>query len=99
VVVVDHHDRLLVAGDLVEHGSREVLVDGVVAVVERVDLVPADVRRVAQVPQVVLDEPEHRVGDDVVEAVVGLGVGGHEAHVVGAALGRLDLERPASVAL
>ena len=57
----------------------------------------ADVRRVAQVPEVVLDEPEHRVGDDVVEAVVGLGLGLDEPHAEGAALGRLDLERLAAV--
>ena len=52
----------------------EVLVDDVVAVLERLDLVAADVRRVGEVPEVVLDEPQHRVGEDVVEAVVGLGV-------------------------
>ena len=46
VVVVDHHDRLVLALDLVEHRAREVLVDDVVAVLERLDLVPADVRRV-----------------------------------------------------
>ena len=46
----------------------------------------ADVRRVGQVPQVVLDEPQHRVGEDVVEAVVGVGVGLDEAHVVLAAV-------------
>ena len=68
VVVVDHHDGLLVALDLLEHGAREVLVDGVVAVLEGLDLLAADVGRVALVPQVVLDEPQHRVGDDVVEA-------------------------------
>ena len=78
VVVVDHHHRLLDALDLLEHGPRQVLVDGVVAELERLGLVAADVRRVGQIPQVVLDEPQHRVGDDVVEAVVGLGVGGDE---------------------
>ena len=97
VVVVDHHDGLFLALDLVDHGLGQVPVDGLVAVVEGLHLVPADVRRVAQVPEVVLDEPEHRVGDDVVEAVVGLGVALDEAHAEGAALGRLDLERLAVV--
>jgi hypothetical protein len=97
VVVVDHHDRLVLAVDLVDHRAREVPVDRLVALLERVDLVAADVRGVAQVPQVVLDEPEHRVGDDVVEAVVGLGVGLDEPHAERAALRRLDLERLASV--
>ena len=87
LVVVDHHDRLVAAVDLLEHRLGEVLVDDVVAELERLDLVPADVRRVALVPQVVLDEPEHRVGEDVVEAVVGLGVGGDEAHAELAAVG------------
>ena len=99
LVVVDHHDRLVEAVDLLEHRVGEVPVDDVVAELERLDLVPADVRRVALVPQVVLDEPEHRVGEDVVEAVVGLGVGGDEAHAELAAVGRLDLERLAAVLL
>ena len=97
VVVVDHHDRLVLALDLVHDRARQVRVDPLVALVEGHDLVMADVRRVAQVPQVVLDEPEHRVGDDVVEAVVGLVVGLDEADAERAALGRLDLERPAVV--
>ena len=97
VVVVDHHDRLVLALDLVDHGLGQVAVDDLVAILERVHLVPADVRRVAQVPEVVLDEPEHRVGDDVVEAVVGVVVGLDEADPERAALGRLDLERLAAV--
>ena len=72
LVVVDHDHRLVLAVDLLQHGVRQVLVDDVVAELERLDLVAADVRRVALVPQVVLDEPEHRVGEDVVEAVVGV---------------------------
>ncbi len=96
VVVVDHHDRVLLAVDLLDDGLREVVVDGLVALLEGLDLVLADVRRVGQVPQVVLDEPQHRVGDDVVEAVVGLRVGDDEAHVELAA-GRVDDERLAVV--
>ena len=80
VVVVDHHDRLLGALQLLDDRLGEVFVDGVVAELEGLDLLAADVRRVGQVPQVVLDEPQHRVGDDVVEAVVGVGVRDHQAH-------------------
>src|SRR5919107_517874 len=61
---------------------REVAVDLLVALLEGEHLVPADVRRVAQVPQVVLDEPQQRVGDDVVEAVVGVLVADHQADLV-----------------
>ena len=99
LVVVDHHDRLVEPLDLVQHRLGEILVDDVVAELERLDLVAADVGRVALVPQVVLDEPEHRVGEDVVEAVVGLGVGRDEADAELAAVGRLDLERLAAVLL
>ena len=94
VVVVDHHDRLLDLRDLLERRRREVLVDDVVAEFERLGLVAADVRRVGQVPQVVLDEPQHRVGNDVVEAVVRGGVGGDQLdHVLTVALRGLDRER------
>jgi hypothetical protein len=73
VVVVNHHDRIVDVGDLVDDDAGEILVDDVVAELEGFDLVAADVRRVRQVPEVVLDEPQHRVGEDVVEAVVGVG--------------------------
>ena len=98
VVVVHHHDRLLDLGDLLDHGAREVLVDDVVAELEGLDLVAADVGRVGEVPEVVLDEPQHRVGEDVVEAVVGVGVGLDEAHQVVAAGRRAHLERLPAVA-
>jgi hypothetical protein len=74
VVVVDHHHRLVDVLDLLEHRPRQVLVDDVVAELERLDLVTPDVRGVGQVPQIVLDEPEDRIGEDRVEALVGLGV-------------------------
>ena len=96
---MDHDHRLVLAVDLLQHGVGQVLVDDVVAELERLHLVAADVRRVAQVPQVVLDEPEHRVGEDVVEAVVGVGVRGHEAHADVAAVRRRDLEGLAAVLL
>jgi len=94
VIVVDHHHRLLDALDLGDNHVGEVLVDRDVPVVVGLDLVLADVRRVGQVPQVVLDEPQHRVGDDVVEAVVGDRVGLDQPHVVlAAAPGRPHAQR------
>src|ERR1035438_1183694 len=56
--------RLGDAGDLVDDRPREVLVDDVVAELEGLDLVAPDVRGVGEVPQVVLDEPQQRVGKD-----------------------------------
>jgi hypothetical protein len=98
VVVVDHHDRFDDAVDLVDHGPCEVLVDDVVAELERLDLVAADVRRVRDVPQVVLNEPQHRVGEDAVEALVGVGVRFDEAHEEAVAGRRAHLERAVPIA-
>ena len=92
VVVVHHHHRLARALQLLHHRPREVLVDGVVAELERLDLLAADVRRVGEVPQVVLDEPQHRVGEHVVEAVIRLGVAHHQAHLELAARRRAHRE-------
>ena len=94
VVVVHHHHGLVGALDLLDDRRGQVLVDDVVAVLEGLDLVAPDVRRVGEVPQVVLDEPQHRVREDVVEAVVGLLLGDHEAHLVLAAGRRAHAERP-----
>ena len=91
VVVVDHHERLLGVLDRFERGSREVLVHALVAGVPRLSLDQAEVRHVREVPQVVLDEPQHRVRDHVVEAVVGLRVRCDQADAVGHAV-HLDLE-------
>ena len=96
VVVVDHDDGVVDALDLLDDRLGQVVVDDVVAVLERLDLVAADVRRVGQVPEVVLDEPQHRVREDVVEAVVGLVVADDEAHVELAALRGVDDERLAA---
>ena len=79
VVVVQHHHGLFAARRLLEHGLGQVFVHHAVALVVGLHLVAADVRRVREVPEVVLDEPEHRVGHDVVEAVVGLGIALDEA--------------------
>jgi hypothetical protein len=71
VVVLDHHggptaERLHLLG----HRVGELVVHGHVPVLEGVALVPGDVGLVAQVPEVVLDEPEERVRDDGVELVL-----------------------------
>jgi hypothetical protein len=82
VVVVKHDQRLGVVLDGVEHGRGDVRVHRLVPVFERVRLLLADVRRVGEVPQVVLDEPQDRVRDHVVEAVVGHRIALHEQDVV-----------------
>jgi hypothetical protein len=97
VIVVDHHDRLAHVLELLDDRAREVFVDDVVAELEGLDLLAADVRGVRQVPQVMLDEPQHRVGEHVVEAIVGLGIADHQAHLVVAAAGRRHGKRPAAV--
>ena len=71
-------------------------VDGLVAVVPGVELLLADVGRVGEVPEVVLDEPEDRVGDHVVEAVVGVGVAADQQHLVVDPVDR-ELDRPAAL--
>ena len=81
VVVVEHHHRV-VRLNLVEHGACQVLVDGPVALLVCGHLLAADVGRVREVPEVVLDEPQDRVGDHVVELVVGDGVALHEPQPV-----------------
>jgi hypothetical protein len=97
VVVVEHHHRLLLALDRPDHAVRDVVVDHLVALLPRVHLGLADVRRVGEVPEVVLDEPQDRVRDHVVEAVVGRGVRRDHLHVVGDPLD-LDLHRPVALA-
>ncbi len=82
VVVVEHHQRLLLPLDLLHHRRGDVGVDLLVALVPGVELLLADVRRVGEVPEVVLDEPQDRVRDDVVEAVVGARVGLDHRHPV-----------------
>ena len=95
VVVVEHHERLGLLRDQAEHGVGDVAVDDRVAVGPGVGLLLADVRRVREVPEVVLDEPEDRVRDDVVEAVVGHRLRLDHEHVVGGVVDR-DLHRVAA---
>jgi hypothetical protein len=70
VVVVEEHRRVGLRVQLREHGVGEGGVHRHVAVVPRVMEAAVDVRRIRQRPEVVLEEPEGRVRDDVVEPVV-----------------------------
>src|SRR2546430_11661044 len=45
VVVVDHHHRLGQPVDLLDHGTRQVVVDDVVAELERLDLLAPEDRK------------------------------------------------------
>ena len=98
LIVVDHHDWPLDVPDLLQHGPRQILVHDVVAELEGLGFVTADVRGVGLVPQVVLDEPQQRVREDVVEAVVRLGFRGDQLDPVLAAARGADRERMAAVA-
>ena len=81
VVIVDHHDRLTAGGvHLLGDDLGEATVHGGVARLEGVGLPPGDVRRRVQVVQVVLDEPQQRVGNNGVEGVLGIRVEGHQSH-------------------
>jgi hypothetical protein len=90
VVVVEHHERLGVIRDRAQYGLGDVVVHHLIALVPGLDLLLADVRRVREVPQVVLDEPQDRVGDDVVEAVVCERVRLHQQDLV---LDAIELDR------
>ena len=70
VVVVEEHRRLGCRVQLLDDRVREPLVHPRVAVCPRVLERDVDRRRVRKLPEVVLQEPEHRVRDDVVEPVV-----------------------------
>ena len=83
VVVVEEHGRVGPAVELLADRVREGAVHG------RVGVPRGNVDRIGQLGQRVLDEPQRRIRDDVVEAVVDLGVVRNEAKA--AAFG---LERP-----
>ena len=68
VVVLEHHQRLVPALDRPDDRLGDVAVDDLVAALPGVELLAADVGCVREVPEVVLDEPEDRVRDHVVEA-------------------------------
>jgi hypothetical protein len=70
VVVVEEDGSVRLRLELGDHGVGETRVDGDVPLLPG-EMQPAiEIRRVRQVPQVVLQEPQRRVRDDVVEPVV-----------------------------
>ena len=70
VVVVHHDARLRVVAGLGQRGARKCLVDGDVAVVPGAQRGGVDHRPAGQLPHLVLQEPERRVGDDPVGGLV-----------------------------
>ncbi len=99
LVVVEEHGRVRLALELGDNGVREVPVHDAVPLAPGVVQPVVDVGCAREPPQVVLDEPEHRVGDHVVVPVVGGRVVGDEPEAVrGAVAGRL-LQRLAACLL
>ena len=71
VVVVEEDGRVRLPLQLGHDGVGEPLVDRDVALAPRVVKAVVDVGRAREAPEVVLDEPQHRVRDHVVVPVVG----------------------------
>ncbi len=82
VVLQQDHRRPAGTPRLVHHRLGEQLVHHRVPLAPGAVRLAIDVRRARGVPQVVLHEPEQRVGDHVVIALVGFRVGGHELQPV-----------------
>jgi len=74
VVVVQEDGRLRLAVELLHHDLGEALVDRDVSVVPRVVQAAVPTRRLLEVPEVVLEKPQRRIRNDVVEPVVRLRV-------------------------
>jgi hypothetical protein len=80
VVILEHDHRLVVA--VLAHGEdfiREELVDPLVAFLPGVPGCSRDVGRARGVPEIVLQEPEERIGNNVVVEVVFLRSWDHES--------------------
>ena len=96
LVVVEEDRGVRIELELLEHRLGEAFVHA------RVPLVPGVLERhvqrgrVRKLPEVVLQEPEHRVGDDVVEPVVGRLVVLHQAQPERRAVARALLDRGAA---
>src|SRR5262245_14843634 len=97
VVVVEEHGRLGFAFELVEHRSREPVVYDHVAVPPRVVKGGVHPRCVGELPERMLDEPQHRVRNDVVVPVVRLRIVSDEMEPVGVLLHRLAGQRALSL--
>ena len=83
VVVVEKDRRVRVELQLLDDRIREALVDARIAFVPRLFQRDVDRGRVGELPEVVLEEPEDRVRDDVVEPVVRRLVVGDEPQAEG----------------
>ena len=79
--------------ELLEHGRGEAGVDGSVPVMPRRMERAIDLRRVCELPQRMLDEPQHRVRDDVVVPIVRLLVVRDQVQAIRRAVLRGLLER------
>ena len=100
VIVVEEHGGVRLALELREGGRSKTCVDGRIAVTPGSVKRTIDPRRVRQLPQRVLDEPQHRVRDDVVVPVVGLLVVGDQVETVRRpVLGRLVERRTGTGAI
>ena len=93
VVVVEEHRRTGLTVELLEDRGGEVPVHDLVPLRPRTVQSVVEARLLLQVPEVVLDEPERRVRDDVVEPVVGARVVRDEPEPEGGALARGLVER------
>ena len=85
VVVVEEDRRIGLTVELLDDRVRKPAVHGHVALAPGVVKTVVDVRRARKPPEVVLDEPQHRVRDHVVVPVVRRRVVGDEPQLVGGA--------------
>ena len=93
VIVRQDEGSLPAAPRLADDLLGEQLVDPPVALLPRPMGAVVEHRRLGQVPEVVLDEPEQRVGDGVVVEVVGQPRRIDPAHLEPGAVGGLDHHR------
>jgi hypothetical protein len=90
---VEEDGRVRIALELLDHRLGECTVDRYVSLEPRVVDAVVDARSRGEVPEMVLEKPQHRVGDDVVEPVVRLLVVRDHSQAVGRAVTRGLLER------
>src|SRR5581483_11529337 len=97
VVVVEEDRRLGLAVELLERRGGERLVHRHVAGVQGPPELRAELRRHAGIPEAVLQEPERRIGDDVVKQVICRGIVGDKVQPVRVPVPRRLLERAATL--
>ncbi len=93
VVVVQEERGVGLALELLDRGRGEGPVDGDVPVTPGALQLVVDVRGACQRPEVVLEEPQRRIRDHVVEALVGQLVVGDETQAVARAVARGLVDR------